>query len=121
MSAIVFQAGWACGDHSMICGLICSPAMTATVGCVCDSAICSSVPRDRKSTRSELQSHVNLVCRLLLEKKKNNKKQKETLLDKTQNTNHQTVYDKTKEFYTYKTTDGSHLNVVHQDEVPDVR
>src|SRR6516225_710155 len=25
---------------------------------------------DRKSTRSELQSHVNLVCRLLLEKKK---------------------------------------------------
>src|SRR4051812_49750026 len=26
---------------------------------------------DRKSTRSELQSHVNLVCRLLLEKKKN--------------------------------------------------
>src|SRR5260370_18325848 len=25
---------------------------------------------DRKSTRSELQSHLNLVCRLLLEKKK---------------------------------------------------
>src|SRR5690242_20933774 len=27
---------------------------------------------DRKSTTSELQSHVNLVCRLLLEKKNNN-------------------------------------------------
>src|SRR5260370_15351924 len=26
--------------------------------------------RDRKSTTSELQSHLNLVCRLLLEKKK---------------------------------------------------
>src|SRR5690242_21425757 len=29
-----------------------------------------SVHPDRKSTTSELQSHVNLVCRLLLEKKK---------------------------------------------------
>src|SRR5260370_16502648 len=28
--------------------------------------------RDRKSTRSELQSHLNLVCRLLLQKKKHN-------------------------------------------------
>src|SRR5690242_21320519 len=28
---------------------------------------------DRKSNTSELQSHVNLVCRLLLEKKKKNK------------------------------------------------
>ena len=28
---------------------------------------------DRKSTRSELQSHSDLVCRLLLEKKKTNK------------------------------------------------
>ena len=28
---------------------------------------------DRKSTRSELQSHSDLVCRLLLEKKKKNK------------------------------------------------
>src|SRR5260370_15353562 len=27
--------------------------------------------RDRKSNTSELQSHLNLVCRLLLEKKKN--------------------------------------------------
>src|SRR5260370_26294693 len=27
-------------------------------------------PEDRKSTTSELQSHLNLVCRLLLEKKK---------------------------------------------------
>src|SRR5260370_24786633 len=27
--------------------------------------------RDRKSTRLKLQSHLNLVCRLLLEKKKN--------------------------------------------------
>src|SRR5258706_6566736 len=30
-------------------------------------------PRDRKSTRLELQSLTNLVCRLLLEKKKKNK------------------------------------------------
>src|SRR5689334_24229246 len=29
-------------------------------------------PRDRKSTRLELQSQFHLVCRLLLEKKKNN-------------------------------------------------
>ena len=29
---------------------------------------------DRKSTRLELQSHSDLVCRLLLEKKKNKKK-----------------------------------------------
>src|SRR5438477_4927513 len=34
-----------------------------------------SVPRSEEHT-SELQSHVNLVCRLLLEKKKKNKKQK---------------------------------------------
>src|SRR2546422_7504800 len=33
---------------------------------------------DRKSTRSELQSRLHLVCRLLLEKKKKNKK-----IDKT--------------------------------------
>ena len=45
MSAIVFQVGCAAGDHWMICGLISRPAMTATVGCVADSAICSSVPR----------------------------------------------------------------------------
>src|SRR5688572_31921738 len=31
---------------------------------------------DRKSTRSELQSQSNLVCRLLLEKKKKKKKKK---------------------------------------------
>ena len=31
---------------------------------------------DRKSTRSELQSHSDLVCRLLLEKKKKNTKNK---------------------------------------------
>src|SRR5690606_40250920 len=30
------------------------------------------IPVDRKSTTSELQSRENLVCRLLLEKKKNN-------------------------------------------------
>ena len=30
---------------------------------------------DRKSTRPELQSHSDLVCRLLLEKKKKNKQQ----------------------------------------------
>src|SRR5438477_5635187 len=40
---------------------------------------------DRKSTRLELQSHVNLVCRLLLEKKK-----------KTQNTStNNTTYTQT--------------------------
>src|SRR5260370_30889515 len=31
-----------------------------------------AVLQDRKSHTSELQSHLNLVCRLLLEKKKNN-------------------------------------------------
>src|SRR5690242_21041721 len=34
---------------------------------------------DRKSTTSELQSHVNLVCRLLLEKKKKKKNATNTL------------------------------------------
>ena len=33
---------------------------------------------DRKSTRSELQSHHDLVCRLLLEKKKKQTKQNKT-------------------------------------------
>src|SRR5690242_21209766 len=37
------------------------------------SRVCSS-PRSEEHT-SELQSHVNLVCRLLLEKKKKKKKQ----------------------------------------------
>src|SRR4030066_1920233 len=32
---------------------------------------------DRKSTRPELQSHLNLVCRLLLDKKKNKTKRAE--------------------------------------------
>ena len=46
-------------------------------------AACASygTPKDRKSTRSELQSHSDLVCRLLLEKKKINetkKKKKKT-------------------------------------------
>src|SRR2546422_4432884 len=32
----------------------------------------ASIPGDRKSTTSELQSRLHLVCRLLLEKKKKN-------------------------------------------------
>src|SRR6267142_4224209 len=44
---------------------------------------------DRQASRSEehtseLQSHVNLVCRLLLEKKKKHKKQRRILKQKTQ-------------------------------------
>src|SRR5690242_21442509 len=35
--------------------------------------VCTGVPRSEEHT-SELQSHVNLVCRLLLEKKKKKKK-----------------------------------------------
>src|SRR5690242_20776656 len=41
---------------------------------------------DRRSEEhtSELQSHVNLVCRLLLEKKKNRKEQADTLTKRRQ-------------------------------------
>src|SRR4051812_49620288 len=59
-------------------------ACTSTVRCGADCAAsttmiapCSTTPRSprRRSEEhtSELQSHVNLVCRLLLEKKKKNK------------------------------------------------
>src|SRR5260370_25122235 len=44
------------------------PAITSRAG----------TPRSEEHT-SELQSHLNLVCRLLLEKKKNSKKQKASL------------------------------------------
>src|SRR5690242_21149791 len=37
-----------------------------------------AVPTRSEEHTSELQSHVNLVCRLLLEKKKKNKKQNQT-------------------------------------------
>src|SRR5437016_10697938 len=40
--------------------------------------------RDRKSTRLELQSLTNLVCRLLLEKKKKNTKTPKTIKTKQQ-------------------------------------
>src|SRR5207237_3273048 len=44
---------------------------------------------DRKSTTSELQSHLNLVCRLLLEKKK---KKKKNDLKNSQASFHTTAY-----------------------------
>src|SRR5690242_21479754 len=44
--------------------------------------------RDRKEHTSELQSHVNLVCRLLLEKKKN--KQYKPNFDRHHRTTHHT-------------------------------
>src|SRR5690242_20953496 len=42
-----------------------------------NSPTCSSKPRSEEHT-SELQSHVNLVCRLLLEKKKKNSAKEKT-------------------------------------------
>src|SRR5690242_21100185 len=42
---------------------------SAARGCTKLSSTCSSLRRSEEHT-SELQSHVNLVCRLLLEKKK---------------------------------------------------
>src|SRR2546430_6542053 len=39
-------------------------------GCECDPILRAALSADRKSTTSELQSQSNLVCRLLLEKKK---------------------------------------------------
>ena len=43
----------------------------------CGACAYASTCEDRKSTRLELQSHHDLVCRLLLEKKKNNKEKKD--------------------------------------------
>src|SRR4051812_49785786 len=51
-----------------------SRAACSTSGCTCSTtpAACwTRAPRSEEHT-SELQSHVNLVCRLLLEKKKHN-------------------------------------------------
>src|SRR5690242_20903875 len=43
-------------------------------------------PSRSEEHTSELQSHVNLVCRLLLEKKKKKKKNKDKITDRIQNT-----------------------------------
>src|SRR6476661_9925071 len=48
---------------------------------------------DRKSTRLKLQSHLNLVCRLLLEKKK--KKLTKTTYNKKNQKKQQTINDRT--------------------------
>src|SRR5690242_21094747 len=55
---------------SQMCGTV---ALRPTMGRVADAAVTEpSVPPPSRSEEhtSELQSHVNLVCRLLLEKKK---------------------------------------------------
>src|SRR6185369_17540423 len=44
-------------------------------------------PRRSEEHTSELQSHLNLVCRLLLEKKKKNKRQNIELKNKKKKTN----------------------------------
>src|SRR5260370_23742750 len=46
-------------------------------GAAVDQELCGSAARSEEHT-SELQSHLNLVCRLLLEKKKNSERQRRT-------------------------------------------
>src|SRR5690242_21181598 len=53
------------------CSSAASPTPTSTAPRRSTSTPCRSASRSEEHT-SELQSHVNLVCRLLLEKKKNN-------------------------------------------------
>src|SRR5438034_5512723 len=54
----------------------------------CNAAnVCGATSQDRKSTTSELQSHSDLVCRLLLEKKKKNKNGHEPQYDHDKHTN----------------------------------
>src|SRR5687768_18319547 len=61
---------WPCSDPS--------PAVATTRPTASDRRGQPAPPRDRKSTTSELQSRLHLVCRLLLEKK--NRAQQDTLL-----------------------------------------
>src|SRR5690242_21521025 len=63
------------GRRGFLQNLPCGPTATCPGPTVVDDQFGGPEPdnnhlTDRKSTTSELQSHVNLVCRLLLEKKK---------------------------------------------------
>src|SRR6266480_4569723 len=53
------------------CRSTCSPARRRSSSCLCSSSSDCTLPASRSEEHtSELPSHVNLVCRLLLEKKK---------------------------------------------------
>src|SRR4051812_49669965 len=64
----LFRSGFASARHGT--GAPASTAIATSGGATGPSSSIPSVPRSEEHT-SELQSHVNLVCRLLLEKKKN--------------------------------------------------
>src|SRR5256886_1516181 len=58
------------------------PGIAVMMVTLSDKTPASAVAEDRKSTTSELQSQSNLVCRLLLEKKKKDMKRTHTLLER---------------------------------------
>src|SRR5260370_20812309 len=62
----------------MLCAKFCSTSLRITNGLKSSRAVVLGRPHRSEEHTSELQSHLNLVCRLLLEKKK-----KQTLLDVT--------------------------------------
>src|SRR5690242_20796816 len=59
-------------ERKSILGQVVIPQGAGDIGSVCEQH--APIPRRNRSEEhtSELQSHVNLVCRLLLEKKKSN-------------------------------------------------
>src|SRR5690242_21465927 len=63
-----------CADFGEVAGAVAGVtpqrALRSPRGCREDGVICGSRPSRSEEHTSELQSHVNLVCRLLLEKKK---------------------------------------------------
>src|SRR5256885_12284726 len=64
----LFRSVFGCEKAVSVAG----PALVVTRIAVSPRQVALKAKRDRKSTTSELQSPCNLVCRLLLEKKKNN-------------------------------------------------
>src|SRR5437773_3070032 len=70
---------------STTCSSTCSPGARPSVAVRSSPGTTPATPSTRRATRSEehtseLQSHHDLVCRLLLEKKKQNKKNEPTQL-----------------------------------------
>src|SRR5207237_1010102 len=71
-TGFLVQPGASAAFAERVWRVLSDPPLATTMGrlAVCSSGDFSWDRSDRKSTTSELQSHLNLVCRLLLEKKK---------------------------------------------------
>src|SRR4051812_49898890 len=71
--AIAAGDGWVVGGMAKGAGML-APALATMLVVITTDADVDAATCDARSEEhtSELQSHVNLVCRLLLEKKKNN-------------------------------------------------